>query len=68
MIKLSVAIAGKHALPSAFVVFRGFEESIEKSADMGYDGVELALKSADEINRSQLSKILTRVRMGTTQG
>jgi len=38
MIKLSVAIAGKHALPSAFVVFRGFEESIEKAADMGYDG------------------------------
>jgi len=63
MIKLSVAIAGKHALPSAFVVFRGFEESIEKAADMGYDGVELALKSADEINPVQLSGILSRTHM-----
>jgi len=63
MIKLSVAIAGKHALPSAFVVFRGFEESIEKAADMGYDGVELALKSAHEINPGQLSGILKRSNM-----
>ena len=63
MIKLSVAIAGKHALPSAFVVFRGFEESIVKAADIGYDGVELALKSADEINPGQLSGILSRTDM-----
>ncbi len=63
MIKLSVAIAGKNALPSAFVVFRGFEESIIKAADLGYNGVELALKSADEINPEQLSTILTRTNM-----
>ena len=63
MIKLSVAIAGKNALPSAFVVFRGFEKSIKKADDLGYDGVELALKSADEINPDQLSQILDRTNM-----
>lgn len=63
MIKLSVAIADKNALPSAFVVFRGFEESIIKASEMGYDGVELALKSAGEINPDQLSKILDRTNM-----
>jgi len=63
MIKLSVAIAGKYALPSAFVVFRGFEESISKAADLGYNGVELALKSADEINPGQLSGLLSRTNM-----
>ena len=61
--KLSVAIAGKNALPSAFVVFRGFEESIKKAAEMGYDGVELALKSAGEINPGQLSRILSQADM-----
>jgi len=61
--KLSVAIAGKYALPSAFVVFRGFEESIIKATDMGYDGVELALKDAREINPGQLSRVLSQADM-----
>ncbi len=63
MIKLSVAIASKNALPSAFVVFRGFDESIIKAANLGFDGVELALKCADEINPEQLSQILDRANM-----
>ena len=41
--KIAVAIATADAAPSAFVVFRGIEESIEKAAKLGYDGVELAL-------------------------
>lgn len=61
--KLAIAIAGKNALPSAFVVFRGFEESIMKAADMGYDGVELALKDAREINPDNLSRILSQADM-----
>lgn len=56
--KLSIAIAGKCALPSAFVVFRGFEECIPKAANYGYNGVELALKRAEEINQTSLQKIL----------
>ena len=55
MLKLSVAIASENAPPSAFVVFRGFEESIRKAGSLGFDGVELALKSASEINPEVLS-------------
>ena len=61
--KLGVTIAGKHALPSAFVVWRGFEESIAKAAEYGYDGVELALKSADEIDPGELRGWLDRYGM-----
>ena len=56
--KLAVAIAGENALPSAFVVWRGFEESIRKAAEYGYHGVELALKTAEDVNPDQLSKWL----------
>lgn len=58
--KLSIAIADTHALPSAFVVYRGFEECIPKVAGLGFDGVELALKRAGEINTDKLSGLLDR--------
>lgn len=58
MIKLSIAIADSNALPSAFVVFRGFEKYIPVAASMGYKGVELALKSASEINHGRLDLLL----------
>ena len=61
--KLSVAVAGENALPSAFVVFRGIEKSIRKAGGLGYDGVELALKCADEIDRKLLSKWLSESNM-----
>ena len=56
--KLSVVIASENALPSAFVVFRGFEESIIRAATLGYDGVELALKETGEIDRRVLRSLL----------
>jgi sugar phosphate isomerase/epimerase len=56
--KLSIAIADKNALPSAFVVYRGFEACIPKASKLGYDGVELALKRADEINVNRLKELL----------
>jgi len=61
--KLSIAIASENALPSAFVVFRGFEESILKAAALGYDGVELALKNAAEIDRQLLQSLLEKTGM-----
>ncbi|MDR1090241.1 MAG: sugar phosphate isomerase/epimerase [Prevotella sp.] len=61
--KLSIAITSEHALPSAFVVFRGFEESILQAAALGYDGVELALKNAGEINRKELQALLNKTRL-----
>jgi len=42
--KLSVAIASGEAPASAFVVWRGFKESIAKAAKFGYHGVELAFR------------------------
>lgn len=58
MIKLSIAIADTNALPSAFVVFRGFESCIPKAAQLGFDGVELALKRASEIDIHLLERLL----------
>ncbi len=56
--KLSIAIADTKALPSAFVVYRGFNECIPKAAKLGFNGVELALKRADEINVPHLQTLL----------
>lgn len=56
--KLSIAIADTNALPSAFVVYRGFNECIPKAAKLGFNGVELALKRADEINVPHLQTLL----------
>jgi len=58
MIKLSIAIADTHALPSAFVVFRGFEACIPKAAQLGFNGVELALKRRSEIDEHRLKQLL----------
>ena len=57
--KLSVAISAYDAPPGAFVVWRGIQESICKASQMGYDGVELALREAGEINPSTLSRWLS---------
>ncbi len=64
--KLSVAIAANDALPSAFVVFRGFEKSIYKASEMGYHGVELALKSAGEVSFKELSRWLGKRNMAVS--
>lgn len=57
--KLSIAIANTHALPSAFVVYRGFEACIPKAAHLGFHGVELALKRAEEVDPPRLRELLT---------
>lgn len=56
--KLSVAIADTNAAPSAFVVWRGFEESIRKAKAAGYNGVELALKTAKEFDAAAVRRAL----------
>ena len=61
--KLALAIADTVALPSAFVVYRGFRKSIPKAARLGYDGVELALKTAGEIDAGQLATWLDQAGM-----
>ena len=56
--KLSVAVASAQAPPEAFVVFRGFDESIRTAAGLGYQGVELALKTAADVDPDRLASWL----------
>jgi sugar phosphate isomerase/epimerase len=56
--KLAVAIASDNALPSAFVVFRGLESSIRKAAQLGYDGVELALQDKDQVDIARVKRLI----------
>ena len=56
--KLAVAVAGEQAPPDAFVVWRGFENSIRKAAALGFHGVELALRSAEEVDPDALARCL----------
>jgi len=62
-VKLAVAVAAKNAPESAFVVWRGFEESIRKAAGFGYHGVELALRSPAEVNAANLTRWLSDSKM-----
>lgn len=57
--KLSVAVAGENAPADAFVVWRGFEHSVRKAAELGFHGIELALKEAAEVDPKKLSKWLS---------
>jgi sugar phosphate isomerase/epimerase len=56
--KLSIAVSAADAPDSAFVVFRGITESVVKAAALGYNGVELAVRNADDINLPQLEQAL----------
>jgi sugar phosphate isomerase/epimerase len=63
-IKLGLAIASEKALPSAFVVFRDkLENSIRKVAQLGYDGVELALLDSNQVNLPEINSLLREYRL-----
>jgi len=50
-VKLGIAAAGPAAPPSAFVTFRDeFCRTIERAAELGFDGVELALRTPEELD------------------
>lgn len=56
--KLSVAIAPDNAPSTAFVVFRGLEESIAKASALGFQGVELALSCREDAELPRLDRWL----------
>lgn len=57
--KLGLAIASEKALPSAFVVFRDkLATSIRKVAQLGYDGVELALLDSSQVDLPEIKSLL----------
>lgn len=58
--KIGIAVAGSDALPSAFVVFRDdLCRCVDRAAALGYDGIELALLRADEVDISRIKKRLS---------
>jgi sugar phosphate isomerase/epimerase len=62
--KIGIAVAGRNALPSAFVVFRDdLCRCIDRAAEMGYDGVELALLHADEVDVPRMRQRLAATRL-----
>jgi sugar phosphate isomerase/epimerase len=57
--KLGIAVATKEALPSAFVVFRDdLEVCLRKAGALGYDGVELALLSPEQVDADRIVRLL----------
>jgi 5-keto-L-gluconate epimerase len=63
-IRIGLAIAPEHALPTAFVVFRDrLVVGIEKAARLGYDAIELALADANECDVAEIKRLLDNHRM-----
>lgn len=57
--KIGLAVAAADALPSAFVVFRDdLCRCVDRAAAMGYDGVELALLHASQVNVAEMKRRL----------
>jgi sugar phosphate isomerase/epimerase len=61
--RLAVAVAPEDAPDNAFVVFRGLEKSIVKAAELGYQGIELAIQDAANAKASSLSRWLSKYNM-----
>ena len=57
--KISLAISPPEAQPSAFVVFRDrLDVSVRKASRLGYDGVELALALASDVDIPEIRRLL----------
>lgn len=57
--KIGLAVSTADALPSAYVVFRDdLCRCIERCADLGYDGVELALREASQVEVQRVKQRL----------
>jgi sugar phosphate isomerase/epimerase len=59
MFRTCLPVTLNNAYPKAMVIFRGLEEGLKKTAELGYDGVELALWRKDLVDTSSLRELLT---------
>jgi len=58
--RLALTVATPGALPSAFVVYRDpLSVTLPKAADLGYDGVELALLDRSQVDIPELKRLLS---------
>ena len=65
-IKLSVKVADIDAKKSAYVVWRGFEESIKKAKEYGFEGIELGLRQKEDVDFIKLSGLLDKYDMNVS--
>src|SRR5258708_3676856 len=57
--KIGLAVSTVDALPSAYVVYRDdLCRCIERCADLGYDGAELALRNASQVDVQRIKQRL----------
>lgn len=56
--RLSVVVASEEAGNDAFAVFRGIKKGAECARRLGFDGIELSLRSHDEIAAPELASLL----------
>ena len=56
--KVSITIAPKDSFPKALVVFRGVEKHIQQIAELGYDGLELAVYKKDNIDIPHIKRLI----------
>ena len=56
--KTAITVSLKDAFPKALVVFRGLEDNIPTIAELGYDGIELALWRKDNIDVPSVRALL----------
>lgn len=58
--KIAITVSTREAFPKALVVFRGLEQSLPLIAELGYDGVEVAVFHKDNIQLKNLKSLLKR--------
>lgn len=57
--RICVASTIMESHPKALVVFRGLEESLRSASEIGYDGIELGLYHASNVNVETLKKLVS---------
>lgn len=61
--KVAITVSTKDAYSQAMVVFRGIEENLRRIAELGYDGIELAVFDKSNFDASRLKKLLREYRL-----
>ena len=61
--KIAITVSTKDAFPKALVVFRGIEEHIQHIAELGYDGLEIAVYKKENIDIPNLKRLVNQYNM-----
>ena len=56
--KIAITISTEDSFPKALVVFRGIEKHIQQIAELGYDGLEIAVYKKDNIDIPHLKRLV----------